>query len=113
MGAMVGYTKRFKSTLLSLEIRVSDPNYMPFDSVKELAEGFGSGAPLKSLAIDVQVFSPGMICAIATNLPNLETLNLNFEGVDPRGGVHDSLYSRRTPRVRSVVLSHSGWTDAD
>ena len=108
---VVNYASRFKSSLLSLEIS-SDPVHISMDGLKELAESFGPSVLLKTLIIDIGLFSPSMVNFMATGFPNLETLTLDFSDISPKGSEFDPTYERTIAEVSSHHCART-YTDVD
>lgn len=95
------YASQFKSSLLSLEI--SSTPYNSVDDLKELAKSFGQSVLLKTLTINIGIFSPDIVHVMATNFPNLETLTLDFSDISPKGCEFDPAYDRVIAEVSSHI----------
>ncbi|KDR76141.1 hypothetical protein GALMADRAFT_247352 [Galerina marginata CBS 339.88] len=76
------YIHQFKSTLVSLEVH---EHRWILGRLQTLVEGFSSTSTLKELKICLTDFSPDVLLLLATNLPNLDTLNIDFETLSPEG----------------------------
>jgi len=103
LNSMTTYVHHLASSLLSLDIH---HHFWDREQVRTLAKGFLVNAPLRELKLFVLIFEPSLLSALATHLPNLETLNVGFKQVGPNGYVATVPFSReQIPAVRFYFTS--------
>lgn len=99
-GGMLPYIHQFRSTLRSL--KVSHYQWTS-ESLRILVEGFTPIGILKELEVSILEFDPDLLRTLATNLPNLEVLSLDFQKVLPEGQVESDPsrypFGKLVPRV--------------
>lgn len=97
---MLPYIHQFRSTLRSL--KVSHYQWTS-ESLRILVEGFTPIGILKELEVSILEFDPDLLRTLATNLPNLEVLSLDFQKVLPEGQVESDPsrypFGKLVPRV--------------
>ncbi|KAG6830231.1 hypothetical protein H0H92_001671 [Tricholoma furcatifolium] len=89
----VVYLGQFRYSLISLKLFV---NILSYDDIVHVVETFSQQDRLKELYVSVDVLSPQLLTLLATNLPSLETLHLEFDRLSSSivdGLLHESMSS--------------------
>ncbi|PPQ81006.1 hypothetical protein CVT25_014514 [Psilocybe cyanescens] len=81
---MIPYILQFKTTLVSLEI---SEHPWSLERLKILLKDFSANSPLRELKCSMSVLDPPVVEALATSLPSLDILDIDFERIGPEGYV--------------------------